>query len=405
MTLHGSAYVSGYHYKFNVDHSYRGTASEGEFVSIGSGNSSCGYQFQVGSRYIVFAGRSPNGHLGTSKCSMTTRWTDEFAKQLDEQVHSPQKTAKLFGTVSKRAGKMANNAPMGGIILTLDPETISRRTTSDERGHYEFNDVAPGEHALKVVAPNGYKVNWSKSDLPENESTETVHLDASGCLVSNFVAMINGEVSGQFTDHLGHEMPIQLLDTLPSEVEIIPSDPADHEFYSANVNKKDGTFSIDGIPEGRYLLAHNVVGAATLQGPFFPTYYPGTSRREDATVIAIPHGGKVRNLKLRLGERRAILKFEAIVTSEDHAPIENAEVRNSHFGTAFLKSSEVIDSTKTDAAGHANLNAFLDEREDINAYWNCKPGGEQLHGYEKFTFDHASTEPIHIVLAGKCSSK
>lgn len=403
-TYRGKSYVSGYGYKFKVDRTFRGTSSSTAKVMTGSGGGDCGYLFEVGSKYIVFAHTSGSGLLGTSICSLTAPWTEELETKVVEQATSKQESGSLFGTVYQRAGKMGANTPMPGVQIVLDPQSRRRPQSTDANGKYSYDAVEPGSHTLEVSAPKGFAVGSSYGSQPTAVAVENVEVSASGCRGTDFFAITNGSVSGQFRDHTGKRFTPEA--SIPSEIELISADSSDQKtFHSANVNKKDGTFSIDGVPEGRYLLTHNVVLGSSLGNPFIPTYYPGTTRREQASVIVVGRGEAQRELEFRVGPRAELVSFDVKVRSEDESPLENANVWNNHADDSFLRKSATIGMKKTDSAGLATLTGFAGDHEEIGGYWDCPDRKEQLHGNLLVTFNKPMKEPLQLVLRGRCSQK
>jgi hypothetical protein len=67
-------HVPGNHYvtvKFNVDMSWKGPGAEEINIVTGSGGGDCGYHFDIGTTYLVYATGSRSGTLSTNICQRT----------------------------------------------------------------------------------------------------------------------------------------------------------------------------------------------------------------------------------------------------------------------------------------------------------------------------------------------
>src|SRR5262245_6983615 len=57
--------------RFNVEESWKGTLSKEATVFTGQSGGDCGYKFEVGQRYLVYAYRYNDADLGTNICQRT----------------------------------------------------------------------------------------------------------------------------------------------------------------------------------------------------------------------------------------------------------------------------------------------------------------------------------------------
>lgn len=62
----------GYQFVFSVLNSWKGVTTTTVDVTTGYGSGDCGYAFQIGTQYIVYAYSSGSNELFTSMCSRTT---------------------------------------------------------------------------------------------------------------------------------------------------------------------------------------------------------------------------------------------------------------------------------------------------------------------------------------------
>ena len=85
---------------FEVNEVWKGRVSETERVVSRLPSSTCGFKFEPGGRYIVYAkGDGPSGRYDVSKCSRTRVWTGshEELAQLGEPVkdYGPERRERL----------------------------------------------------------------------------------------------------------------------------------------------------------------------------------------------------------------------------------------------------------------------------------------------------------------------
>ena len=136
---------------------------EGETVQVttsGSG-ASCGFDFKIGGRYLVFASRGGSGSRPrVSLCSSTRAYngTGEPAAFF-ASLGAPETGGRVFGTIQSftRAFKPPNSSsrsPMDlEVRLTGNGRTL---TTMAKAGRYEFSGLEAGNYGLSVLVPDGY---------------------------------------------------------------------------------------------------------------------------------------------------------------------------------------------------------------------------------------------------------
>jgi hypothetical protein len=64
----GDLYVA---VRFKIEESWKGTLSKEATVFTGQGDGDCGYKFEVGQQYLVYAYRYNDTDLGTNICQRT----------------------------------------------------------------------------------------------------------------------------------------------------------------------------------------------------------------------------------------------------------------------------------------------------------------------------------------------
>lgn len=150
----------------------RGTKADHLSVLTGLGTGDCGYPFQTGERYLVFASKGPNGSWFTSICSGTNTIEDsgaalrllrnekpnsddllsprEYEKQYIETI-LPKRTGTICGRVLKPDGSPLKGA---GVQLwevrsdDLPPRGAEDPNTTLQDGHFCIEHAEPGAYLL-----------------------------------------------------------------------------------------------------------------------------------------------------------------------------------------------------------------------------------------------------------------
>jgi hypothetical protein len=87
------AYVRDYGFRVAVDvlQQWKGEPAKSLELRTGRGGGDCGYSFEVGQTYLVYAGRGVEGLLGVNICSRTVAGQDAGLdiQALDQLAHQP----------------------------------------------------------------------------------------------------------------------------------------------------------------------------------------------------------------------------------------------------------------------------------------------------------------------------
>ena len=157
---------------FAVKRFYRGKEQDQVSVLTGLGNGDCGYDFQTGARYLVYASNGPSGYWFTSICSGTSAIEDagnalrlldgekptaedlmspqEYAKQYTEKL-LPKRTGSVCGQVLKEDGTPLKGA---GVELwevrddNLPSRSVEDPNLSTDDGHFCVEYAEPGRYLL-----------------------------------------------------------------------------------------------------------------------------------------------------------------------------------------------------------------------------------------------------------------
>lgn len=138
----------------------------GEWLEGGSGGSfelfteesSCGYRFAVGKRYMVVAFRNGNAERWrTGACSRTAPVEDVFAQEDIRALRAVRDGRPLpphvYGKIYDGRESVGSASGVPNALLRLVGESSSRETRSDAQGWYAFDDLPAGRYQLELREP------------------------------------------------------------------------------------------------------------------------------------------------------------------------------------------------------------------------------------------------------------
>lgn len=164
---------------FNVERSYRGWEA-GTAEVLAGWNTDCGYRFQEGVRYLVYAyPHSSTGKLATSICTRTRPMSDasedlEYLTKKDDPAHG----AGIEGIIEELDSK--NGAAAGGLerIPVVITGPSGRQTiVSQKDGRFRLWGLSPGRYRVARIFPESF---WPVE--------QTVSLKGNACAELGFLA-------------------------------------------------------------------------------------------------------------------------------------------------------------------------------------------------------------------------
>jgi hypothetical protein len=186
----GSEYLPNRLVTFRVDEAWRGGVSGVIEVHTGSGGGDCGFDFQAGRRYLVFA-HQWKGKLSTGICS-PTKLLDKAKDDLAylRQPFGPSAGGRIYGIATYRISSLSNDSPGSSrpaarYTVTLRSERREWRTTTNDEGQYEFTGMPAGTYALQLVVPSTEHVSGG---------TKVELADPRGCAQADLYVVPNGRL-------------------------------------------------------------------------------------------------------------------------------------------------------------------------------------------------------------------
>jgi hypothetical protein len=193
-------------FQFSVDESFRGSAIAGQEITIytGMGGGDCGYEFNVGTTYLVYAAVY-NGKLITGICTPTNlaARVPDVIRQL-RALQKGERVADLFGTLGTAPVSLADDPldikPLAGKrVRVIGVRNLTRSTTTDNEGVYSFPSLPADTYRIEIDPPTGMST-WQ---LNQGETYKAEIGAQAGCPVS-ITFGVDGRIKGRAVDEQGN---------------------------------------------------------------------------------------------------------------------------------------------------------------------------------------------------------
>jgi hypothetical protein len=186
-------------------------------IETGLGGGDCGYGFQRGLEYIVYASKRPDGSLSTGICT-PTRLIEQAAEALTyfHQLAKAPATAEIrvtaydvHGTWIQGSGGQRQLPVLAGarvsIASTSDGAGVHESSTTDQAGRHIFSDLPPGE----------YKVDASLEGYAKPEGLRPVQVHSKGCAEFLLPLRLDRSVSGRVLTSEGLPVSGVIVESVP----------------------------------------------------------------------------------------------------------------------------------------------------------------------------------------------
>jgi hypothetical protein len=166
-------------------------------VSTAADGAACGYDFDRGQTYLVYAngGGVDEAALTTNSC-MRTRAIDAAAEDLAyfAEMESGERTARISGQLySPPEG--TSPPTVDGVTVQLRSANSLRTTTTDSRGAFEFRGVPPHSYEVTALVPDGY--------VPARTREPVWIAHPTACAEVTLVTGWDGRITGTLIDSSG----------------------------------------------------------------------------------------------------------------------------------------------------------------------------------------------------------
>jgi hypothetical protein len=297
------------------------------FTGIGGGD--CGVDFKSGESFLVVAKHDPTTDRWSSTICSRTRparyaGSDLAALRAWKKGETPEPTA--YGTVedwtNRGDGFGVGSRPLANLRLRLRSGEEEKKAITDADGHFDFAGLA-------------HKVYLFDADLPgwrfqsTSEGRRNIDLTKAGCS-ELFLSMeeLQGEVHGRLEPYAGKPKDVLWVEAIPAYKNGLKS--------RTGWSKPDGSFAIDAIEPGDYVIALDVEHPPTTENgrnstyeritPYPPMYFPGTAERARAEVFHLERGQILTLSPWKLPEPAKERTITGVVLWPNRKPASTAKV-------------------------------------------------------------------------------
>jgi Carboxypeptidase regulatory-like domain/Tissue inhibitor of metalloproteinase len=304
---------------FAIEESFRGVEGAQTEVITGLGDSDCGFDFERGKRYLVYAYRSEQDkRLYTSICSRTRALSEanEDLKYL-RGLSSASPGVHIYGEVQKIAGSWSQSKPMAGVKVNIDGEKRQAETVTDFMGHFSIAGLPGGAYKVKISLPQGVTSNY-----PEQE----IEVADRGCARVHFGVLSDGRLSGKVLDANGKPASVAAI-----SIHKVPEKNSEPSLENGNhsdtvYSGKDGVYEFKAIPPGRYAFSIRYDGNSRTERPYPYAYHPGVKDIDQAISVRIGEGERIEKYDLVLPPLPSESTVTGVVVWSDGKPVRNASI-------------------------------------------------------------------------------
>ena len=194
-------------FQFSVSETFRGSAVAGQEFTVytGMGGGDCGYEFKVGTAYLVYAS-AYQGKFVTTICTSTA--PAARMRHIIQQLRALQKgerVADLFGLIGTSPISIADDPfelkPLAKKpVRVIGARGLERTTTTDDQGVFSFQTLPADTYRLEVDPPTGMST-W-QLNRGETYKIEIGAEEVTGC-PAGFSFSADGRIKGRVVDENG----------------------------------------------------------------------------------------------------------------------------------------------------------------------------------------------------------
>jgi hypothetical protein len=280
-----------------VEQAYKGVGRDQVEVLTGDGQTAdCGFPFEVGQRYLVYADNY-NDILSTTYCTRT-RDLSRAQDDLDyiEKLPSMLDGIRIFGNITKRAkNSMLDEKPVANLPVRITDLSRGRIESlkTDTRGNFKKEGIPAGSYLIEALFPKG--IYFYAYGQPEG--LWSYQIPNKGCAEVNFATYFEGKIQGRVLSETGVGVGGYRVQLISADYEFkSPTDTA--ELWDWEPSADDGSFVFDGLPPGRYKVGIGIGGAADVFMKKGRIFYPNTLDPMKAKVITVREGRITKDISL-----------------------------------------------------------------------------------------------------------
>lgn len=329
----GTRYVDGVRSTtVTVEKVFKGNLKVGdELIFAQGGGADCIWTFNqeaIGVEFLFYInGQEKNPKVWfavTCGRSSVVKYAGDDLLYLENMAKVRGKT-RISGTLQSYGNEELSFA---GRRIRIIGKNKTYEVKTDKNGVYELYDAPPGEYLIEPEIPLGFKLyNYADTRSSNNTGDREEEVANRIPLVLekkkhaglDLRFVVDNAVRGRVYDPSGNLMEGVCLDLVPL------TDQGAH-FYKADCTEEDGTFNIDEIPPGRYVLAVNQNGKVSSNEPFQTFYYPDVSDKDKATVFTLVAGGFLNDVDIHVPRVKETISIDGVLLFSDGKPVADERI-------------------------------------------------------------------------------
>jgi hypothetical protein len=347
--------------RFAVMEAFHGVPQSRDItVTTAEQSSACGFAFENGREYLVYAHEASDpGVLATSKCTRThllEPGQDDSDLVFLRSLPTMPKGGSIFGSVFAHPDQP--NLPLAGTIRIRGPE--DRDVALDEKGKFEFSGLPPGKYTITAVFPPGVTEN-------PPEKSRTVDVADKACAESDFQIVSDGHIRGRVTDFDGK--PMSEVFTI---LYVFDADSTDgRRQVSSQMTATDGHYDFVGVPPGDYVVSANDLGPSP-GNPYPRLYYTAAKNSDQPATIHLGQAQHLDEIDIAFSRPWRLITVPVRVLLSDGSPAVAAEF--SAYDSDYQYSGEPFTAVP-DSRGNATISVY----EGRTYYLTAIVNGENQH--------------------------
>jgi hypothetical protein len=304
--------------RMTVGEGFRGLAADQREVVIetGMGGGDCGYGFERGRKYIVYASKKPGGGLSTGICSPTRPVEDaeEEVKYFHSLATAPP-VSEIRVTAIDPTGDWVNGQlpALPGATITIDGPGVHQTAVSDASGRRVFEDLPPGE----------YKVTGSLESHTGGDALRPVRVYAKGCAEVLLPLPLDRAVTGRVLNRDGQPVTGVGIEAVPARPRFPNEMPSAADSATTDTG---GRYTLPHLRAGDYFLGVSLTHPPTPEQPYTRWFYPGTEDPARAVLLHVLDKPGAQRFDLTLPPAQHDRTVRGIVYWPDGRPAEGVNV-------------------------------------------------------------------------------
>jgi 5-hydroxyisourate hydrolase-like protein (transthyretin family) len=362
---------------FTITEAFRGAPGKEVDIFTRDGSPACGYGFQNGEIYIVYAHEytKGSGKLYTNICSRTQKYSESspdiaYARSLARATPG----AVIFGAVThyREGADRDSQVPLANVRVIVTGKDNQVEATTDDEGRFKTPLLPAGEYTVRTELPQGM-----------SEQEQKVTVADRGCAEVHFWPRWDGRLSGTVFDADGRP-------ATGVRIHLVKAEKRGMDWETTGQSDENSKYEVKWIQPGRYRIIFQHIGLnASQRKTIF--YHPGVSDHEQADVVSFGEGQVISHFALRLPPLPRLKTIEGVVFDTDGKPLAGVLVNHGP------PNEYMTSNVKTDEYGRFSFNAYEGVKYSARVIIDL---GDSEYAYFKWSDVPADTEkaPMKIVI-------